>query len=309
MELKAHFDNLKDRANQELDLILQKRPGLPESLLAAMRYSVLAPGKRMRPILTHLGFELCKTPDASSANPWPAACAVELVHVYSLIHDDLPAMDDDDLRRGIPTCHKKFGEALAILAGDGLLTFAFEVVAEAYSGTLGTEMVLELARSSGMTGMVGGQVVDLTWENKIAALNGENAEKSVAELESLHMRKTGALIRGALRLGAMVGLGETKSPRALETLDRLSRFGTCLGLAFQITDDLLDVEGDASKTGKRLGKDATRGKLTYPGLIGIHASRERLDELETQALEVLKPFGENSVALKSLLEKVLRRDH
>ena len=123
------------------------------------------------------------------------------------------------------------------------------------------------------------------------------------------MRKTGALIRGALRLGAMVGLGETKSPRALETLDRLSRFGTCLGLAFQITDDLLDVEGDASKTGKRLGKDATRGKLTYPGLIGIHASRERLDELETQALEVLKPFGENSVALKSLLEKVLRRDH
>ncbi len=309
MEMKAHFDNLKDRANQELDRILQPHSGMPESLLEAMRYSVLAPGKRMRPLLAHLGFELCKPADSIPVNPWPAACAVEFVHVYSLVHDDLPAMDDDDLRRGIPTCHRKFGEALAILAGDALLTLAFEILAESYPGNLGTETILELAKASGRTGMVAGQVVDLAWEGKIQPKEGENGEKCVSKLESLHMRKTGALIRGALRLGAMIGLGETKSPRALETLDRLSRFGTWLGLAFQITDDLLDVEGDASKAGKRLGKDATRGKLTYPGLIGIQASRDRLNELETMALEVLKPFGESSLALKSLLGTVLRRDH
>lgn len=309
MESPNLFDSLKERAQRELDQLLHSRPGFPASLHEAMRYSALAPGKRMRPILAYLGYDLCKSATNHEANPWPAGCAVELVHVYSLVHDDLPAMDDDDLRRGIPTCHKKYGDALAILAGDGLLTFAFEVLAEAYPGTLGTDCVLELARASGMCGMVGGQVVDLTWENKIAAVNGENREKTVVELEALHARKTGALIRGALRLGAMVALGETKSPRAKETLERLSRFGTCLGLAFQITDDLLDVEGDATKAGKRLGKDAARGKLTYPGLVGIAASRKRLEQLEAEAIEAIKPFGDSSHTLRAVLEKVLRRDH
>lgn len=309
--LEGLLGGLKAEADRKLDALLQPKEGLPASLLEAMRYSALAPGKRMRPILVALGFETCSTSKTQHLDFWPAACAIEMVHVYSLVHDDLPAMDDDDVRRGQPTCHRKFDEATAILAGDALLTMAFEVLAEAYPGLLGTRCCLELARAAGSAGMVGGQVDDLAWENRnnLAESGKIQSDKNVATLESLHSRKTGALIRGALKLGALIALGDPEKPSVRETLAKLDKFGACLGLAFQITDDLLDVEGDAAKAGKKVGKDAAKGKLTYPGLVGISASRQRLTELENEALGALAHWGEAAAPLRAVLEKVIRRDH
>ncbi len=309
--LDGMLARLKGEADRKLDATLKPREGLPSALLEAMRYSVLAPGKRMRPILVALGFQTCVPSGRNPIDFWPAACAVEFIHVYSLVHDDLPAMDDDDMRRGQPTCHRKFGEAMGILAGDALLTQAFELLAEAYPGILGTRCILELARAAGMSGMVGGQVDDLAWENRNnwGDSSGTDGEKTVATLESLHSRKTGALIRAALKLGALIGMADPDKPGVRESLAKLDRFGACLGLAFQITDDLLDVEGDAAKAGKRVGKDAAKGKLTYPGMVGIPACRERLAQLEAEALSALSHWGEAAAPLRAVLEKVIRRDH
>src|SRR5436189_3871559 len=188
-----------------------------------MRYSLLAPGKRLRPLLVLLAAEAC----GQGGDPWPAACAVEMVHVYSLIHDDLPAMDDDDLRRGQPTCHVKFGEALAILAGDALLTMAFQTLAEGYPGAAGSRACRELARAAGAAGMVGGQVDDLAMEQVKEVPGGRRA---LELLEQLHARKTGALIRSCLRLGAITAYGEGDGPPA-EVMERLDGYGKCLGLA------------------------------------------------------------------------------
>src|SRR5262245_28607661 len=196
-----------------------------------MRYSLLAPCKLLRPLLVILAAEACA---AGDPNPWPAACAVEMVHAYSLIHDDLPAMDDDDMRRGQPTCHRQFGEATAILAGDALLTLAFQTLAEGYPGAVGSACCADLARAAGAAGMVGGQVVDLAWERTNAP-----GRRILAELESLHVRKTGALIRACLRLGARVGFDGREEGPPPEMLHRLDGYGARLGLAFQITDDLL----------------------------------------------------------------------
>jgi geranylgeranyl diphosphate synthase type II len=265
--------------------------------LEAMRYSLLAPGKRLRPILVLLAAEACGG-DADRA--WPAACAVEMIHAYSLIHDDLPAMDDDDMRRGQPTCHKKFGEALAILAGDALLTRAFEVLAEGYADRTAAACCRELARAAGAAGMVGGQVEDLAWEQR--------DERNVEGLEELHGRKTGALIRAGLRLGALAAYEGRPQPPPPELLDRLDGYGRCLGLAFQIVDDLLDVEGDAEQTGKRVGKDAARGKLTYPGFLGVAESRHRAQRLGREACEYLEPLGGNAARLRALVAYVLERD-
>lgn len=311
VSLDGLLAGLKAEADRRLDLLLHPRDGLPASLLEAMRYSALAPGKRMRPVLVALGHRACLGNRPGSIDFWPAACAIELIHVYSLVHDDLPAMDDDDTRRGQPTCHRKFDEATAILVGDGLQALAFEVLAEAYPGALGTRCVLELARAAGPAGMVGGQVDDLAWENRqpLACANGAKPEKSVEALESLHSRKTGALIRAALKLGALVATGDPDRSGIREDMARLDQFGACLGLAFQITDDLLDVEGDASKAGKKVGKDAARGKLTYPGLVGVNSSRDRLAILEREALAALAPWGEAAAPLRAVLEKVIRRDH
>jgi geranylgeranyl diphosphate synthase type II len=286
---------------EHLRCALRPEPGLPPALLEAMRYSLLAPGKRLRPLLVLLAAEAC---GAASAVALPAAGAVEMVHAYSLIHDDLPAMDDDDLRRGLPTCHKRFGEALAILAGDALLTLAFQVLAEGYPGRTAAACCRELARAAGAAGMVGGQVDDLAWERTIAT---DTAPRRTLEgLENLHARKTGALIRASLRLGVLAAAGEPGPDPAL--MDRFDGYGRCLGLAFQIIDDMLDVEGHAEQAGKRVGKDAARGKLTYPGLLGLAESRARACGLGEEARGHLAPLGPAADPLLCLVALVLDRN-
>jgi geranylgeranyl diphosphate synthase type II len=308
--LDAYLRDKRTDVEKHLAAILRPQAGLPPSLLEAMRYSLLAPGKRLRPILVVMAAEAC-----GGGDPWPAACAVEMIHTYSLIHDDLPAMDDDDMRRGQPTCHKKFGEALAILAGDALLTMAFQVLAEGYPERTAAACCRELARAAGAAGMVGGQVDDLAWEQDRAATVRERSSQplphdrgSVEELEQLHLRKTGALIRASLRLGALAAYALRLHPPPLDVLECLDGYGRCLGLAFQIVDDLLDVEGDAEQTGKRVGKDAARGKLTYPGLLGIAESRRRAERFGREAGEYLKPLGTNAELLLALVPFVLERD-
>jgi geranylgeranyl diphosphate synthase type II len=269
----------------------------PAALVEAMRYSLLAPGKRLRPLLVILAAEACGGRDLEAL---PAACAVEMVHTYSLIHDDLPAMDDDELRRGLPTCHKQFGEALAILAGDALLTMAFEVLAASYPSATAAVCCLELARGAGAAGMVGGQVEDLAWERRGA---GE-----VKDLENIHARKTGALYRTCLRLGVCCAQGERPGGPDPTLLESLDAYGRCFGQAFQITDDLLDVQGSADETGKRVQKDAARGKLTYPGFLGVAESRRRAGRLLQEAQDLLEPLGSAGNRLAGLAQLILERD-
>jgi len=296
----------RSQIEEHLSRALRPRPGLPASLLEAMRYSLLAPGKRLRPVLVVLAQEACsELLHANEADPWPAACAVEMIHAYSLIHDDLPAMDDDDLRRGLPTCHKQFGEALAILAGDGLQALAFEVLAEGYPPATAAVSCLELARAAGAAGMVGGQVDDLAWER---VPEGAEGERTLEGLENLHARKTGALIRTSLKLGVLAAHAQRPAPADARLLERFDAFGRCLGLAFQIVDDLLDVEGDAEQAGKRVQKDAARGKLTYPSFLGVAESRRRADELGRRACELLAPLGSAGNRLLGLVSFVLERD-
>jgi geranylgeranyl diphosphate synthase type II len=296
--LDQRLKELRGCAEERLDAALHARPGQPASLLEAMRYSVLAPGKRVRPILVALAAEAC----GGEEDPWPAACAVEMIHAYSLIHDDLPSMDDDDIRRGQPACHKKFGEAMAILAGDALQALAFELLADAYPPATSAACCLELARAVGAAGMVGGQVDDLAWERNHGA-----DQPTVEGLECLHDRKTGALVGASLKLGVLVAHTHRQPPEA-ELLERFAAYGRCLGLAFQITDDLLDVEGDADQTGKRVQKDAARGKLTYPGLVGTVESRRRAARLGRDARDYLLPLGTRGGYLLDLITLVLERD-
>jgi geranylgeranyl diphosphate synthase type II len=284
-----------------LDATLRPTEGCPASLLEAMRYSLLAPGKRLRPLLVILAAEAC-----GGGDPLPAGCAAEMIHAYSLIHDDLPAMDDDDLRRGQPTCHVKFGEAIAILAGDALQTMAFEVLAENYPPATGAACCRELARGAGAAGMVGGQVDDLAF-SRDAAMERSAAASRLSDLESLHARKTGALFRACLRMGAYVAQGERPSGPRPEMLVALDAYGRCFGQAFQITDDLLDVEGSAEQTGKRVGKDAARGKLTYPGFLGIVESRRRAERLCDEACEHLAFLGPAGDRLGALVRRILER--
>jgi geranylgeranyl diphosphate synthase type II len=240
------------------------------------------------------------------AEALPAAAAVEMIHAYSLIHDDLPAMDDDDLRRGRPTCHKVFGEALAILAGDALLTLAFQVLAESYPPATATACCRELARGAGAAGMVGGQVEDLAWERREGAVSSPAA--TVADLEAVHARKTGALFRACLRLGVWAAQGERPGGPDAALLEGLDAYGRCFGQVFQITDDLLDVQGSEDQTGKRVRKDAARGKLTYPGFLGADESRRRAGLLGRQALSHLDPLGRAGDRLAALVQYVLDRD-
>jgi geranylgeranyl diphosphate synthase type II len=275
--------------------LLQPRQGCPPALLEAMRYSVLAPGKRLRPLLVILAAEAA---GGAEADALPAASSVELIHTYSLIHDDLPAMDDDDMRRGQPTCHKQFGEALAILAGDALLTLAFEVLATSYRPATAAACCRELAGGAGACGMVGGQVEDLAWEKRGGTLE---------DLETLHARKTGALFRACLRLGVLAAQGERPGGPDPELMSRLDAYGRCFGQAFQVTDDLLDVEGCAEQAGKRVQKDVTRGKLTYPGFLGTDESRRRAARLCAQACEHLLPLGRSGDRLAALVPCILER--
>jgi geranylgeranyl diphosphate synthase type II len=231
----------------------------------------------------------------------PAACAVEMVHAYSLIHDDLPAMDDDDLRRGRPTCHKAFDEATAILAGDALLTLGFEVLArEIEPPVVAAACCAALAQAAGACNMVGGQADDVEGDDPSPL--SPLPSPLVSRLESIHQRKTGAMIRVALRLGAMVAGANA------EQLAALDDYGQRLGLAFQITDDLLDVQSSEAAAGKRVGKDAKRGKLTFPGLLGIDQSTQHAEQLIFQACQALTPFGPQADGLRTVARYVLERN-
>jgi geranylgeranyl diphosphate synthase, type II len=276
----------------------------PPALAEAIRYSLFAPGKRLRPLLAVLA---CEAAGGSIEQATPAAVAVEMLHTYSLIHDDLPSMDNDDLRRGLPTSHVRFGEGLAILTGDALLTMAFEVLGLGCPPRTVAVSTLELARGAGPVGMVGGQVLDLEAEGKIQPQQPAELA-SEASLENIHHRKTGALIRSALRMGlfgAQAELPDGVRPNALEAIDR---YADAFGLAFQVTDDLLDVEGSAELAGKRVGKDAARGKLTYPGLLGIEASRMKAKQLGQAAVAAAAEFGPPGDRLAWLARSVVERN-
>lgn len=263
----------------------------PRELREAMRYSLLAPGKRLRALLVVWGADAC---GGSIEAATSAACAVEMVHAYSLIHDDLPAMDNDDLRRGLPACHKRFGEAIAILAGDGLLALAFGTIA----GGVGPPETAAaccrvLAEAAGPACLVGGQADDIA---------GKPPESGIQALESIHRRKTGALIEASLRLGALTAHADDRQTAAL------LRYGRALGLAFQITDDLLDVRGDEVAVGKRVGKDSVQGKLTFPGLLGVDQAVRRAAELTAEACRALEPLGSRAANLEGLARYVLERN-
>jgi geranylgeranyl diphosphate synthase type II len=294
--LADYLSDKRSLVESHLALFLRDIEGAPPSLMEAMRYSLVAPGKRLRPLLVILAAEACAGNDRDALT---AACAVEMIHTYSLIHDDLPAMDDDDLRRGLPTCHKQFGEALAILAGDALLTFAFQILAEGYPPATAAACCKELARGSGMAGMVGGQVEDLACEKRGGTLN---------DLENAHARKTGSLFRACLRMGLIVAQGERPGGPDAKLMERLDAYGRCFGLAFQITDDVLDVEGNADATGKRVQKDAVRGKLTYPGFLGITESRTRAEQLCREACGHVEALGSAGQRLAALARSLLARD-
>lgn len=286
-----------DRLGPKIEAALRKSSclpaGCPDPLREAMRYSLLAPGKRLRPMLVLMAAEACGG-DLSAA--MPAACAVEMIHTYSLIHDDLPAMDDDDLRRGRPTCHKAFGEALAILAGDGLLSLAFQVLAEGVRpAAVAAACCAALAEAAGPCQLVGGQADDIA--------QGQGQVLSEREhLESIHARKTGAMIRVSLRLGGMTA---EAAPQQLEALDQ---YGRRLGLAFQVTDDLLDVRSTEESMGKRVGKDAEKGKITFPGLLGVDQSAAYAAQLIAEACAALQPLGPQAEGLVTLARYVLERN-
>ncbi len=295
-DLSQHLRHKRALVEAHLDAALRPTPGCPAGLLEAMRYSLLAPGKRLRPLLVLLANEACGGRDETGL---PAASAVEMIHAYSLIHDDLPAMDDDDLRRGLPTCHVKFDEATAILAGDALLTMAFQVLAEGYPPATAAEGCKVLARAAGAAGMVGGQADDLAWEKR-----GGSAE----DLEHLHARKTGALFRACLTLGVLAAHADKPAGPDPGLREAIDAYGRCFGLAFQITDDLLDVEGSAARAGKCTQKDAARGKLTYPGLLGVAESRRRAERLVAEARQHLAPLGPAGDRLAALAQAILERD-
>ena len=263
----------------------------PAHLQEAISYSLLAPGKRLRPLLTLYATLAC---DGSVEQAMPAAAAVEMIHAYSLVHDDLPAMDDDDLRRGRPTCHKQFDEATAILVGDALIPRAFEILTtKIQPAEIALRCCQELSLAAGATALVGGQAADL---------EGEFRDLSVDQLEAIHRRKTGALFRVSLRLGAIVA---DASEQQLAALDQ---YGQHLGLAFQVVDDLLDISGSETKVGKRLGKDRDRGKTTYPSVLGEEASRQRAEQLIDDACQAIACFGESADPLRDLALFVRQRN-
>ncbi|MFL6592506.1 MAG: polyprenyl synthetase family protein [Luteimonas sp.] len=282
------------RVDAMLDASLPASTQEPARLHAAMRHAVLDGGKRMRPLLVYA----CGTAFGAGEHALDApAAAVELIHAYSLVHDDLPSMDDDALRRGKPTVHVAFDEATAILAGDALQSLAFELLADAdVAADVRVAMLRELATAAGARGMCGGQALDL-------AATGNAAALSIDSLERLHSLKTGALLRAAVRLGAScAGVDAT-------TLERLDMFSTALGLAFQVRDDLLDVEGDSATLGKTAGKDVAQAKATFPAVLGVEASHARLDGLARAMHDALVPLGPGVDALAALGRQAIARSH
>jgi geranylgeranyl diphosphate synthase, type II len=292
MNLPPFFEEDRQAVDEQLEKLLPGEAVQPASIHTAMRYSVFAGGKRVRPILC---LETARIFTAEVSPALYPGCAIEFIHTYSLIHDDLPALDNDDLRRGKPTCHKKFGEAAAILAGDALLTLAFETIAAApISAERRVAMVTEISSAAGTVwGMVGGQVADLEAEGK--AVEAEM-------LEYIHRSKTAALIRAAITAGALCAGAQT------EDVKRLRRFGDTIGWAFQVTDDILDVEESSAALGKTAGKDIAQQKATYPAVFGLERSHQIAKELADKAIAELETYGERADRLRTIAEfLVLRR--
>jgi geranylgeranyl diphosphate synthase type II len=292
-DLRAYLAERARAVDEALGRFLPPETEIPETLHKAMRYSVFAGGKRLRPLLVIAGAEAV---GGRMDDVLPTACAVELIHTYSLIHDDLPAMDNDDFRRGMPTSHKVFGEAMAILAGDGLLTLAFRLLAENFAAGRDPRalraVLVEIAEAAGTRGMVGGQAVDI---------ESEGQQVSPSRLEYIHLHKTAALIRASLRAGAMLC---GASPPALQAL---AAAGSNLGLVFQIVDDILDVEGTTEELGKTAGKDQAQHKATYPALHGLEASRARARTLIAEAEAALAPLGSAADPIRAIAHFILER--
>lgn len=292
MNLRDYLAQQQKLVDAELDRLLPSETVEPATIHRAMRYSLFAGGKRIRPILC---LEAARAVSGDPPAVVTVACALEFIHTYSLIHDDLPSLDNDDYRRGKLTCHKVFGDAMAILAGDALLTMAFEVLASADSipAARKTRMIAELSTAAGsVKGMIAGQVADL---------EGEGKPPSAALLESIHRAKTGALLRASLRLGAIcAGAGDRE-------YEALSRYGEHVGLAFQIVDDILDVEESSEALGKTAGKDAQQHKITFPAVYGIEESRRMAEAECCHAHDTLAPFGERACRLHELADLIVHR--
>ncbi len=293
MDLKRYLLARQKEIDRALDRFLPKSTVAPATIHKAMRYSLFAGGKRLRPILCLAAAEAC---GGRTAAALPAACAVECIHTYSLIHDDLPSMDNDDLRRGRPTCHKVFGDAIAILAGDALLTIAFEVAAHAKAVSRYDlrEVLRELAVAAGSRKLIAGQVADLEAEGR--ALSRE-------QVRSIHENKTAALLTTSVRLGAMAANASSKQLAATTT------FGHALGLAFQVIDDILDVTQTSEKLGKSAGKDLVAKKATYPAVFGLEKSRSEARRLTTRAHKALESLGDDARVLRALADYLLAREY
>ncbi len=290
-DLKQYLEARRLMVEEALEVALPQQDGPETRVVEAMRYSLFAGGKRLRPILCLAASEAVGG-DLKTA--MPAGCALEMIHTYSLIHDDLPAMDDDDLRRGKPTNHKVFGEAIAILAGDGLLTEAFVLLSD-YNSLLperAVQVIGVIAEAASYRGMVGGQVVDILSQNKRADLE---------TVQQMHSRKTAALIAAATESGALTGKGSEAQVAAL------ARYGRAIGLAFQIADDILDIEGDTELLGKTTGADEARGKVTYPAAVGLERSRQAANEMVNDALAALEGFDDRANPLRSLANYIITR--
>jgi len=293
---KERVSEYSARIERVLDCWLPPAEKIPQRLHSAMRYAVLGGGKRLRPLLIYATGEALGLPAERLDGP---AAAVEIIHAYSLIHDDLPAMDDDTLRRGRPTCHIAYDEATAILAGDALQVLAFQILAEdpamAVTPAARVEMLKSVAIASGSTGMAGGQAIDLAAAGR---------QLGLAELELMHIHKTGALIRASVLLAAqsLAGLEAAK-------LTALDRYAKCVGLAFQIQDDILDVEGETATLGKQAGADSARNKPTYPSILGLTESKQRARELKDEAVQALAPLGEAAGPLIWLAEYIVCREN
>ncbi|HEX9080171.1 MAG TPA: farnesyl diphosphate synthase [Desulfuromonadaceae bacterium] len=295
MDLKKYLKERCLLVDEALDRFLPPADELPVSVHKAMRYSVFAGGKRVRPILL---LAACEAVGGSVEQAMPAACAMEMIHTYSLIHDDLPAMDDDDFRRGNPTNHKVFGEATAILAGDALLTEAFVLLSNpAHLDGRNMDRVLpviqEIAFCAGSRGMVGGQVVDMESEGKSGI--------DLATVLYIHTHKTGALLKASVKAGALLGGADGAG------LDAMTKYGEAVGLAFQIADDILDIEGTTEEIGKDAGSDEARGKATYPAVVGVAEAKRRAAELADMALEALAPFDAKAEPLREIARYVVAR--
>jgi geranylgeranyl diphosphate synthase type II len=285
-DLKARLQGRQQQVDARLHELLPAPTAQPPSIHQAMRHSVFAGGKRVRPVLC---LEAAAAVNSAGPEPIDVACALECIHTYSLIHDDLPALDNDDFRRGHPTCHKAFGEATAILAGDALLTLAFQILAR----TGHAKIVEEIAAAAGtVNGMIGGQVVDIESERKVV---------DAATLEYIHRSKTGALLRASVRSGALAA-GATGA-----TLELFTEFGRQVGLLFQIVDDILDVEGSTEELGKTAGKDAKQQKATYPGVHGLAKAHQMAEQTLAGCLKTLEPLGESGRWLRELALYIGRR--